>query len=226
MIITIDGPTASGKSSAAAALAKRLGFYYLSTGFLYRSLTYLLLNVRGYSPDDLYDVKQQDIDACGNPAWFTYTYDAATGYAIIYKGLNITPFLKDSLIDTYVAVISPQKLVREAMVAQQRFLAAQHDIVVDGRDVGSHVFPHADYKFYLTALLTVRAARWQKDQQKRGHSFTLQECQERVHTRDRSDEERKISPLVIPVGAVVIDNSELSLPETVEKMMTYIEVEK
>ncbi len=222
MIITIDGPTASGKSSAAAALAKKLGFYYLSTGFLYRSLTYLLITKYGYTETDLRDVQAHDIALCTNPDWFIYTYDPVMGYEITYKGEPIIQYLKDSLIDQYVAIISPQKLVREAMVDQQRLLASQHSIVVDGRDVGSHVFPHAEYKFYLTASLPVRAARWQRDQAKRGHAFTLEECEQRIHARDRSDEERKISPLVIPVGGIVVDNSELMQEQTVATMLSYI----
>ncbi len=222
MIITIDGPTASGKSTAAELLAQELGFYYLSTGFLYRSLTYLLVTTRGYSQADLAQVKEEDILACTDSAYFLYPYDAHKGYSITYKGIDITGFLKDSLMDTYVAIISPQKLVRLAMVAQQRALADEHNIVVDGRDVGSHVFPHAEYKFYLTASLAVRAARWQKDQEQRGHSYSLAECEKRIHARDLSDEQREISPLIVPAGAILIDNSLFTIEETVEKMLSYI----
>lgn len=222
MVITIDGPTASGKSTAALLLAQKFGFYYLSTGFLYRSLTYLLLTTRGYSEVDLLDVQQADITVCTDPQRFLYSYDPQAGFCITYDGINITPFLKDALIDTYVAMISSQKIVREAMSAQQRFLAAQQSIVMDGRDVGSYVFPQADYKFYLTASLTVRAMRWQADQARRGHKYTLGECEERVQARDVSDQKRALSPLLIPQGAYVIDNSFMTEEETIQKMVSYI----
>ena len=123
MIITIDGPTASGKSTVAACIAKKLCYYHLNTGLLYRSLSYLLVTIQGYSVADLENVKQEDIVACVNPDFFSYSYDAQRDVSISYKGNDITRFLKDSSVDRYVAIISPQKLVREAMVEQQRSLA-------------------------------------------------------------------------------------------------------
>ena len=222
VVITIDGPTASGKSSTAIAVAQKLGFYYLNTGFLYRALTYLLLTTRGYSQDGLSNVKQEDIDVCTNSDFFSYSYNATTGYSVVYKNIDITSFLKDVTIDTCVALISPQKLVRKAITEQQRSLAGKHSIVVDGRDVGSHVFPFAQYKFYLTASLNIRAQRWQHDQALRGNSYTIQEAEQRIHERDLSDEQRIISPLIIPSGAIIIDNSFMTREETVRKIISYI----
>lgn len=222
LVITIDGPTASGKSSTAMAVAQKLGFYYLNTGFLYRALTYLLLTTRGYSQADLSNVRQEDIELCTSSDYFSYTYNAATGYSVTYKGTDITPFLKDATIDTFVAIISPQKLVRHAITEQQRSLAGKHSIVVDGRDVGSHVFPFAQYKFYLTASLNIRAQRWRHDQALRGNNYTLEEAEQRIHERDLSDEQREISPLVIPSRAVIIDNSLMTREETVQKIISYI----
>lgn len=222
MIITIDGPTASGKSTVAALLAKKLGFFHLNTGFLYRSLAYLLVTTRNYSLTDLENVQQEDIVECVRPDFFSYSYDVQKDVRVSYKGNDITPYLKDSSVDQYVAIISPQKLVREAMVDQQRALATKYNLVVDGRDVGSLVFPHAHFKFYLTASLLVRAARWQKDQKARGHDFTLQEAEKMVHDRDLKDMQRKISPLAVPVGGIEIDNSDLTLDETVQKFLSYI----
>ena len=222
MIITIDGPTASGKSTVAALIAKKLGFYHLNTGFLYRSLAYLLVTTRGYSESALENVKQEDIAECVRPDFFSYTYGVQKDVCVSYKGTEITRFLKDSLVDRYVVLISPQKLVREAMVEQQRALAKKYNLVIDGRDVGSLVFPQANFKFYLTASLPVRAARWQKDQQARGNVFTLEEAQELVHDRDVKDMSRKISPLAVPVGGIEVDNSHLTLDETVQKLLSYV----
>ncbi len=222
MIITIDGPTASGKSTVAALIAKKLGFYHLNTGFLYRSLAYLLVTTRGYSENALENVRQEDIAECVRSDFFSYTYDAQKDVCISYKGTEITRFLKDSLVDRYVVIISPQKLVREAMVEQQRALAKKYNLVIDGRDVGSLVFPHANFKFYLTASLSVRAGRWQKDQLARGNVFTLEKAQELVHDRDEKDMSRKISPLAVPVGGIEVDNSQLTLDETVQKFLSYV----
>ena len=222
MIITIDGPTASGKSTVAALIAKKLGFYHLNTGFLYRSLAYLLVTTREYSESALENVRQEDIAECVRPDFFSYSYDTQKDVCVSYKGTDITRFLKDSLVDRYVAIISPQKVVREAMVGQQRALAKKYNLVVDGRDVGSLVFPQANFKFYLTASLLVRAARWQKDQLARGNVFTLEEAQELVHDRDVKDMSRKISPLAVPVGGIEVDNSQLTLDETVQKLLSYV----
>jgi len=222
MIITIDGPTASGKSTVAALIAKKLGFYHLNTGFLYRSLAYLLVNARGYSENALENVQEEDIRECVRSDFFSYSYDVQKDVCISYQGNDITRFLKDSSVDQYVAIISSQKFVREAMVEQQRALAKKYNLVIDGRDVGSLVFPQAHFKFYLTASLSVRAARWQKDQSIRGNIFTLEEAQERVHDRDIKDMSRKISPLAIPEGGIEIDNSQLTLDETVYKFLSYI----
>lgn len=222
MIITIDGPTASGKSTVAALIAKKLGFFHLNTGFLYRSLAYLLVTTRGYSESALENVRQEDIAECVRSDFFSYSYDTQKDVCVSYKGEDITRFLKDSLVDRYVAIISPQKVVREAMVDQQRALAKKYNLVVDGRDVGSLVFPQANFKFYLTASLSVRGARWQKDQLARGNVFTLEKAQELVHDRDVKDMSRKISPLAVPVGGIEIDNSQLTLDQTVQKLLSYV----
>ncbi len=222
MIITIDGPTASGKSTVAALIAKKLGFFHLNTGFLYRSLAYLLVTTRGYSEATLENVQHDDIVECVRSDFFSYTYDAQKDVCVSYKGVDITRFLKDSSVDHYVAIISPQKVVREAMVEQQRAVAKKYNLVIDGRDVGSLVFPHAHFKFYLTASLPVRAARWQKDQLARGNAFTLEEAQERVHDRDAKDMSRKISPLAVPEGGIEVDNSQMTLDETVYTLLSYI----
>ena len=222
MIITIDGPTASGKSSVAKALAERLGWYYLNTGFLYRAVTYLLLNRYHYTLEALTDVAPADLAACTDHSRFAYHYDPIEGVKILYDDVEITPYLKDASIDQAVCLISPQPHLREAMCEFQRQLAQQYDVVTDGRDTGSVVFPQADYTFFLTASLDVRAQRWQKDQKKLGHDYTLQECKERIAYRDNKDQERGHSPLVVPPRGIIIDNSTLDFNQTIEAFLGYI----
>ncbi len=223
MIITIDGPTASGKSTVAYAVAKTLGFYYLPTGWLYRAVSYLLKKNYGYTDAMLANPAMEDLVCCLDPKRLVYSYDVSTGGKLSFDTIDITSFLKDYTIDNAVAIISPVVHVRELVAQAQRHFAQQHDSVIEGRDSGSVVFPQADYKFYLTASLPVRAARWQKDQEKRGNVFSLAQAEEQVEERDKKDRERAHSPLVVPRNAIEIDSSFLNLEETIQKFLGYIQ---
>lgn len=222
MIITLDGPAASGKSTVARLVAHSLGFYHLNSGLLYRAVTYILLDVFKYDQKKLKAVVEGDLKMCVDQDKLVYEYDQQEGPRVFYNGKIITPFLKTPEIDRAVSLISPQKHVRETLSMLQRALAKQHDIVVEGRDVGSVVFPDAQYKFYLTASLKVRAGRWQLYQSKKGISCSFENAQETLNLRDTRDKDRSISPLVIPTGAIVIDNTDLSLDETVAEVLKFI----
>lgn len=222
MIITLDGPAASGKSTIARMTAEHLDFYYLNTGLLYRAVTYVLIKNYEYSQQDLKTVKKEDIDACTDITRIFYSYTPQEGSTVLYDNQDITRFLKDPIIDKSVCIISPQKNVREALSRLQRAIAQAHDIVVEGRDVGSVVFPDADYKFFLTASLEVRAQRWRKFQEKKGNLYSLKEAQGLVEERDVKDRSRKHSPLVVPVQAIMIDNSNLTLEGSVEEILKHI----
>ncbi len=222
MIITIDGPCASGKSTVAQMLAQALDLYYLNTGSLYRAVSYLLVTQCGYTESTLSNVTQDAVRLCVNSKMLNYTYNSVSGWSIFYNQKNITSYLKDCAVDRSVAIISPIPFVRKLVTEVQHLIAAEHDAVIEGRDSGSVVFPHADYKFFLTASLKVRAQRWQYDQQKRGNIFTLHQAMQEIENRDAKDSSRNFSPLLIAQGAFVIDNSELSLQETVDMMITII----
>lgn len=221
MIITIDGPTASGKSTIAENVAQELGYYYLPTGWFYRAVGYILVSQCGYTEKKLENPVKEDILLCIDPKKLFYTYKNGKGQ-LSYNGEDITPFLKDYKIDRYVAIISPIAIIRELVVQAQQHFAKTHDSVIEGRDTGSVVFPHADHKFYLTASLEVRATRWQNDQAKRGNSFSLEEAKKEVAHRDDRDIKREISPLIVPEGSITIDNSKMDLDETVQEVMKYI----
>lgn len=222
MIITIDGPTASGKSTLAQLLAKKLGFYYLPTGWLYRAVAYLLVEKCQYTEKMLEAPKRKDINYCLDPNRLVYNYDEIHGGRLFFENSDITHYLKDVTIDRTVAIISPIPMVRDLVAEAQRYFAKHHDTVIEGRDSGSVVFPHAHYKFYLTASLAIRAARWMKDQANRGNDFSLEQAQKEIAYRDKRDMERKNSPLKIPQGAVVIDNSNLNLEQTVAAFLAII----
>lgn len=222
MIITIDGPTASGKSTLAKAIAKKMGIYYLATGMLYRAIAYVLVHYAGYQANQLKDVSLRDLYTFLDPNRFVYNYDAEHGEKIFFDGNDITPFLKDSSIDALSSILSADKSVRGALLKIQRAFGKKLDLIVEGRDVGSVVFPDADFKFFLTASVQVRAKRWQLDQAKKGASFSLHEAIEKISERDERDRRRKIAPLVKPSGAIVIDNSDLDFQATLKRFIHVI----
>lgn len=223
MIITIDGPAASGKSSAAQLLAQQIGFIFLSSGMIYRALAYILARTYGFTLQQLPAVDTTLLMTVLNQQDFKYTYDCATGKAsVTFKGEDITPFLKEEWVDTAASVVSVNPNVREQLTAFQRAFALQHNVVVEGRDAGSVVFPHAQKKIFLTASSAVRALRWQSEQIKKGNTVSLHDALHILQERDQRDQQRNVAPLIIPQDALVIDNSQLTLQETVQRLKSLL----
>ncbi len=223
MIITIDGPTASGKSTVARGLANKLGIYYLSTGMLYRALGHILTTTFGYTEEQLRKPNMNDVRACINPQRFTYEYDSASnGVRILFDGADITELLKTREADNSSSIISVSANVRAAVLEFQRSFGQKQDLVAEGRDTGSTVFPDAQVKFFLTASLDERGRRWQQFQKKKGQNFSLAQSEKLVHERDERDRTRKVAPLVVPNGAFVIDNTGLSVEQTLERFVDAI----
>jgi cytidylate kinase len=216
MIVTIDGPTASGKSSTAKLLARRLGFYYLNSGLLYRAVAYLLMHDKGYTAEQLRVPEKQDLQDIIDVGRLSYTSDKDTSPRITFDGADITSYLKSIEIDRAVPIVSANPQVRQLLLNVQRAIGAQHDLVIDGRDTGTVVFPQAEFKFYLTAPLDIRARRWMRDQQAHGVSISFDEACKQVAQRDERDMTREIAPLRIPEDATVLDNGSVSLDETVD----------
>jgi len=225
MIITLDGPVASGKSTIARIIAHRLGYYYLNSGLLYRALSYVLITFRGYTVETLNELKQKDIDYCFDAGRFSYRYDEENNEHIFFNHVDITSYLKDRIIDQVASIISVNMHVRHAVTAMQHAIAADHNIVTDGRDVGSVVFPDADYKFFITASVHVRAQRWCKDQQQKyGNVFSPEQAITIITDRDERDKTRTIAPLIVPAEAIVIDTSDLSIEQTLEALLQYLKM--
>jgi cytidylate kinase len=222
MIITIDGPVASGKSTVSRILAHRLGYYYLCSGLLYRTLSYVLITFRGYTLETLNQLKQEDIEYCFDETHFSYCYDKKNNEHIFFNGQDITSYLKAELIDKVASIISINRQVRDTVTKKQHTIAAHHNIVTDGRDVGSVVFSQAEYKFFVTASIGIRAERWRKDQKKYGVTILPNDAVAIITDRDERDKNRVIAPLIVPEGAIVIDTSELSIEQTIEKMLASI----
>jgi cytidylate kinase len=223
VVITIDGPTASGKSTVGRMLAKELGYYYVYSGLLYRALAYLLIQNRNYTEQNLHAPTHTDLATYFDVNRFVYKYDDQFKERVFFDGQDITPHLKMSIIDRSASILSLNQKVREAVTLFQQKVAQRFDVVVDGRDAGTIVFPDADYKFFLTASLSVRAERWSAQQAQMGNDFSLSDAIAGIAERDMRDEQRDIAPLHVADGAIVIDNSDLTINQTLETMLQYIQ---
>lgn len=215
MIITIDGPAASGKSTVARQLAHELSYYYLYSGLLYRAMAHVLVYYYGYTRGQLAKPLAEDVREIIEGRALQYLYSVERGAQIFWDGNDITPQLKTHEIDDYASLGSTALVVRDAVLELQRTLAKNHDVIADGRDCGTVVFPDASHKFFLTASSQTRAQRWLLDQQRLGKQMTFEQAMTAVLGRDERDTKRACCPLVIPQGAHVIDNSLLSIEETV-----------
>jgi cytidylate kinase len=183
----------------------------------------VLITFRGYTVETLDQLQQKDIDYCFDADCFSYRYNEPNNEHIFFNHIDITSHLKDQIIDKVASIISVNMHVRHAVTAMQHAIAADHDIVTDGRDVGSVVFPHADYKFFITASIEVRAQRWLQDQQEKyNNHFSLEQAITIITDRDKRDRTREIAPLVIPENAIIIDTSDMTIEQTIEKMFEYI----
>jgi cytidylate kinase len=222
MIITIDGPVASGKSTISRILADKLEYYYVCSGLIYRAIAYVLVNHYGYTPETLASVSVEDVMKCADSKRLQYSYDGLSQERIFFDHEDITSYLKDKFVDNITSLVSVNKDVRKAVTALQRDIADNHNVIVDGRDVGSVVFPQAEYKFFITASVEVRAERWRKDQERYNNYVAHDEAVKLITERDERDKNRVIAPLIVPENAIVVDTSDLTIDQTIEKMMEYI----
>ncbi len=217
MVITIDGPVASGKSTVAKSLAHELGFYYLYTGLLYRGLAYVLVRYKGYSEEQLRAPAQVDLGDILRDGRLEYRYENGEP-SILFDGEDITAVLKTREVDGWSSLSSADPVVRKAVFDMQVKIGTLYNVVADGRDTGSVVFPDAFCKFFLTARLSVRAQRWQQDQARVGKIYTLAESEQIVQERDQRDITRAHSPLIQAPEAFLVDNSDLTSDQTIEIM--------
>lgn len=220
MIITIDGPTASGKSTIARMLASTLSFFYINSGLLFRAIAYYLKQ-KNVNAKYLNQITDKDIKNLFESKYISYVY-LDNRVSILFENKDITDLLKDASIDELASIISKNILVRKAIEDYQHILADNYNIVADGRDCGTIVFPNAGHKFFLTAAIETRAARWQQDQLKRGNIFSLDESLQVISQRDNRDSTRKIAPLVPAIDANIIDNSDLTIEETLQIIIDII----
>ena len=215
MIIAIDGPAASGKSTTSRGVATRMGITYLDTGAMYRAITLGLME-HGVS-----------FKAIGSITEFLdtvniYFGDSNSDNKIFLNDRSVTDQIRSSIVTEKVSEVSAINVVRDSMVQIQREIADNTDCVLEGRDIGTVVFPNADFKFFLVAGLEIRALRRQKDLNKIGEKKTIDEIKADIRLRDELDTNRDNSPLLKAKDAIEIDTGLLTVDEQIDKIVSII----
>lgn len=207
--IAIDGPAGAGKSTIAKAVAKRLGMIYLDTGAMYRSVAYYVLE-HGADVND-----ERAVEALLPGIEMDISYE--NGMQQIYvSGKNVTPYLREPHMSKAASDVSALPCVRYKMVELQREFAASHDVVLDGRDIGTFVLPDANCKFFMTASPEERAKRRFKELTEKGSVCTFEEVLADINKRDYNDSHRAVAPLKQAEDAVRIDTTDMSIEQVTE----------
>lgn len=215
--IAIDGFSSTGKSTIAKQLAKQLNYIYVDTGAMYRAVTYFaleheLIGEGFFHPEKLIE-KLNDIR-------ITFQFNEALGFAEVYlNGKNIEADIRTLKVSKYVSPVATISEVRQKLVEQQQLMGKDKGIVMDGRDIGTVVFPDAELKIFMIASAETRAKRRYKELLERGHNLSYNEVLENVTTRDRIDSTREDSPLTKAEDAIEIDNSNLTIEEQLTKLL-------
>ena len=213
MIIVLDGPAGSGKSSTAKAVARELGFRYLDSGAFYRALTYAALQA-GWAVESWDRLTDAQLDSLGIDS-----EPAQQGHHYLMKGTDITAQIRSPEVNANVSQMARVPAVRNWLLEQLRSAALESDLVADGRDLGTVVFPDADLKIFLTADAGVRARRRLLEQGLQTSDAEIGLETARLSERDRIDSEREVAPLKQADDAIVVDTSELSFEEQVRAIV-------
>lgn len=213
--IAIDGPAGAGKSTISKKVASSLGYVYIDTGAMYRTVGLKALRC-GIDTKDAEGVEKilgsLDIDI---------RHEGVEQH-IYLDGENVSDKIRTPEISMAASNVSAIPAVRVAMVDMQRKLAENHDVVMDGRDIGSHVLPDAEIKIFLTASAEARAKRRYKELIEKGESVSFEEVMSDMLQRDKNDSTRAVSPLIVAEGATVIDTSNLNLEQSVEAVISHV----
>lgn len=210
--IAIDGPAAAGKSTIAKRTAELLGYTYVDTGAMYRAITHkaIMLNIDLYDGEKLTDLlKETSIELKPSPQ----------GQLVFLDGKEVTEEIRSKEVTGSVSIVAAHADLREEMVLRQIEMGKNGSIVMDGRDIGTHVLTNAELKVFMSASVEERARRRFLENTKRGIETSLEELMEEIALRDKLDSEREASPLIQADDAIFIDTTSLTIDEVSEKIM-------
>ena len=208
--IAIDGPAGAGKSTIAKRLAKELGYYYVDTGAIYRTVAYFM-DLLGVSPKDV-DGVERYIDELT----IEIEYDEEGAQHMIMNGMDVSEDIRTPDISQKSSLISAHAVVRDVLLDMQRDVAKKHNVIMDGRDIGTVVLPRANVKIFLTASAEVRAQRRYLELQAKGTKDSFEKVLADIKRRDHQDSTREIAPLKQAKDAILVDTSGLDIDGAVQ----------
>ncbi|MBU5594243.1 (d)CMP kinase [Amphibacillus sp. MSJ-3] len=213
--IAIDGPAAAGKSTVAKKIANKLKYIYIDTGAMYRAITLKAI--------------KQELDIDDEKALHQLLLQTEIKLIqsdqqqrVILDGHDVTEEIRNEAVTKQVSAVAKHQLVRQVMVDRQRKFAKEGNVVMDGRDIGSHVIPDAEVKIFLIASVDERAERRYKENIRKGYQTNLEQLKKEIATRDKLDTEREVSPLIKADDAVELDTTSLSIDQVVERILNII----
>ena len=220
--IAIDGHSSCGKSTMAKELARKLGYIYVDTGAMYRTVTLYAMRNNLFTADG--EVKTDELQKSMNNIKVSFCINKETGKPdACLNDECVENIIRSIEVSNHVSKIAAIPFVREAMVEQQRRMGAEKGIVMDGRDIGTTVFPDAELKIFVTASAKVRAQRRYEELQQKGMPANFDEILKNVEERDYIDSHREVSPLRQAEDAILLDNSEMTIPQQNEWLMLQVE---
>ncbi len=214
--IAIDGPAGAGKSTIAKALAKELGYHYVDTGAIYRTVAYFL-DLLGVSPKDV-DGVERYIDELT----IEIEYDETGKQHMIMNGMDVSDEIRTQDISQKASLVSAHKVVRDVLLDMQRDVAKKHNVIMDGRDIGTVVLPNASVKIFLTASVEVRAKRRTDEMLAKGQQVSYEQTLKDIQQRDYQDTHRPIAPLKQASDAYLLDTSDLDIEGVLAAMKKLI----
>lgn len=214
--VAVDGPAGAGKSSISKIVAKKLGYLYIDTGAMYRSVTWAVLhNHINVNNQKAVEALLPELDL---------TMEASDDSCKVFiAGQDVTDFIRTPQVNNAVSIVASYKGVRQYLVERQRLMAEAGGVILDGRDIGSVVLPNAELKIYLTASVEARAMRRYLEVKGTVNEQTLEDIKDSVMQRDDMDKNRKESPLIQVEDAILVDSSEMTFDETVEHILHLVQ---
>ena len=218
-VIAIDGPAGAGKSTVAKRVANQLGFIYIDTGAMYRSVAWKALQNVG----TIEEILPTELGKIANESNLSVSLDKEGNNHFFVESIEVTEAIRSTEVSRAVAVVAANSEVRSALVKHQQKMGESQSIVMDGRDIGTTVFPKANLKVFLTASVEMRAERRWKEMEAKGEKVDYEELKNEIALRDKMDQEREVSPLIAAEDAIFVDTTSLTIDQVVGKIIELYE---